>query len=193
VGRDLFVGIGVDRYDTDLANLDHPVADVRAVAELFAGNFKGQPLVDAESAEVNDRLRSIKEQASGGTLVLMWSGHGSKDASGLRLATLDLVDEISAIEAARKARASQTLFIIDTCQAGTALDAVAMAGKLLDQSPPSGDPHATLELVDALLDGDPAQHRSGGGSSRPASRSRASGRGGIPGARPRPAITGRAE
>lgn len=30
-------------------------------------------------------------------LIVMWSGHGSEGASGLRLATRDLIDEISTI------------------------------------------------------------------------------------------------
>ncbi len=140
--RDVFVGVGIDHYDSsELADLDYAVADVEAVANALSPAFVGEPLTDAELDVVNERLRSVRGSADGGTLVLMWSGHGT-DLGGLRLATRDQADGVAASEVIRGcvlSGASQLLLVIDTCQAGAALDSAAMARRLLEQIPPSGE------------------------------------------------------
>ena len=119
--RDVFVGVGIDHYDSsELADLDYAVADVEAVANALSPAFVGEPLTDAELDVVNERLRSVRGSADGGTLVLMWSGHGT-DLGGLRLATRDQADGVAASEVIRGcvlSGASQLLLVIDTCQAG---------------------------------------------------------------------------
>ena len=138
--REVFVGVGVDHYDSaELADLDYAVADVEAVAQALTPPFDGEPLTDADVAGVNKCLLSLKDRADGGTLVMMWSGHGT-DLGGLRLATADQVDGVAASEVIRGcvlSGASQLLLVIDTCQAGAVLDSVAMARRLLQQIPPS--------------------------------------------------------
>ncbi|WP_394620617.1 tetratricopeptide repeat protein [Lentzea sp. JNUCC 0626] len=139
--RDVFVGVGIDRYSADLPDLDHAVADVKAVAEALSPAFTGEPLTNADHAAVDGYLQSVHGSADGGTLLLMWSGHG-QDLGGLRLATSDRADGVAAAEVIRTcvlSGASQLFLVIDACQAGAALDSGAMARRLLEQIPPSGD------------------------------------------------------
>ncbi|WP_222598299.1 tetratricopeptide repeat protein, partial [Lentzea tibetensis] len=122
--RGVFIGVGIDEYDCDLANLTHAVADVKAVASLLSEGFDGEPLFNATTAEANEYLKSFKNQAGGRPLVLLWSGHGSND-EGLMLATKDEADELAAATVIRhcvRSRANQLLLIIDTCQSEAALD-----------------------------------------------------------------------
>ncbi|MFC0071254.1 hypothetical protein ACFFQW_46210, partial [Umezawaea endophytica] len=140
--RDVFVGVGIDHYDSsELADLDYAVADVEAVAKALLPAFAGEPLIDPNRAAVQEHLESVHGGADGGTLVLLWSGHGT-DRGGLRLATRDKADGVAASEVIRDcvlSGASQLLLMIDTCQASAALDSVAMARQLLEQVQTSGD------------------------------------------------------
>ena len=137
--RGLFVGIGIDIYDDEsLLNLDHAVADVTAVAELLADEFDGQPLINAELAKVATHLRSIKDAATGNSLVLLWSGHGHQDKDEeLLLATSDDADGLAAREVIRqcgRSGANQLLLILDTCRAGaTILDSAAVLTRLTER------------------------------------------------------------
>ncbi|EOD67223.1 tetratricopeptide repeat protein [Amycolatopsis vancoresmycina] len=140
--RDVFVGVGIDHYAApELVDLDHAVADVEAVANALSAAFEGEPLTDADVTAVHSRLESVGGRADGGTLLLVWSGHGT-DLGGLRLATADKADGVAASEVIRGcvlSGASQLLLVIDTCQAGAVLDSTAMARRLLEQLPPKGD------------------------------------------------------
>ena len=48
--RGLFVGIGIDAYDSH-EPLRHAVAEVNAVAEVLGTDFAGEPLLDADLAQ----------------------------------------------------------------------------------------------------------------------------------------------
>ncbi|WP_394613321.1 tetratricopeptide repeat protein [Lentzea sp. JNUCC 0626] len=150
VRPNVFVGVGIDHYAsaTGLTNLEHAVADVKAVASALVPPFAGEPLIDADADAVHKRLRSMNGSAAGGTLVLMWSGHGA-ELGGLRLATADEFDGVAASEVIRAcvlSGASQLLLVIDTCSAAAALESAAMARQLLQQFPTS-DVRAWLGIL----------------------------------------------
>ena len=56
--RGLFVGIGIDGYDSH-EPLQHAVAEVKAVAEVLGADFAGEPLLDADLAQVLEHLKAV--------------------------------------------------------------------------------------------------------------------------------------
>lgn len=117
-----FVGIGVGTYKSAAyPALPRAVGDVQQLADLLTA-FEAEPLVDPTRNEVSDHLQLLPDSmSSGGSLVLLWSGHGRPLEGDLRLITTDSPDHlgagISAVEVVRQAAlsgAGQLLFIFDT-------------------------------------------------------------------------------
>ncbi|MGH3811595.1 MAG: hypothetical protein ACRDUV_03935 [Pseudonocardiaceae bacterium] len=141
-----FVGIGVGSYEhAEYQALPCAVSDVRQLADLLTG-FEGAPLVDPTRNQVSDHLELLPNSLSGGgSLVLLWSGHGRPLERDLRLITTDSPAHqgagISAVEVVRQAAlsgAGQLLFVFDTCYAGAVASAASVAVALL-QAVPSED------------------------------------------------------
>jgi hypothetical protein len=71
--------VGVRHYrDARLCELPHAIEDVDALWRFLRDTFDGQPLRDAEKAEVESHLMGQVRGSlrAGGPLVLIWSGHG---------------------------------------------------------------------------------------------------------------------
>jgi hypothetical protein len=85
--RGLFVGIGIDAYDSH-EPLQHAVAEVNAVAEVLGADFGGEPLLDADHAQVQEHLEKVPDcRDTAGSLVLLWCGHGVQSGTKLWLQT----------------------------------------------------------------------------------------------------------
>ena len=79
------VGIGVSTYEH--AEYQALPCDVQQQADLLTG-FEGEPPLDPTRNEVSDRLGLLPDSLSdGGSLVLLWSGHGRPLERNLRLIT----------------------------------------------------------------------------------------------------------
>ena len=65
--RGLFVGIGIDAYDSH-EPLHHAVAEVNAVAEVLHADFTGEPLLDADLAQVLEHLKAVPACLDTGSL-----------------------------------------------------------------------------------------------------------------------------
>lgn len=130
-GPALFIGIGTDRYDDDeLADLTRSVAEVSRVASLVGDHFEKQVLADAREVDVRGALAASKGKysADGGTVFVMWSGHGIPDGSGVRLLVGDSsndiasgFDPVSVASSCVLTGAHQILCVLDTCHSGSAL------------------------------------------------------------------------
>ena len=72
-----FVGVGVGAYERGHPGLDRAVADVEAVAGVLAGAFECAVLADPDERAAEDLLKGIRgSMPDGGSLVVLWSGHG---------------------------------------------------------------------------------------------------------------------
>ncbi|MGH3799501.1 MAG: hypothetical protein ACRDTD_05070, partial [Pseudonocardiaceae bacterium] len=85
-----FVGIGVGAYGNAVYQaLPHAVSDVQQLADLLMV-FEGERLVDPTRNQVSDHLGQLPDSLpGGGSLVLLWSGHGRPLEGDLRLITTD--------------------------------------------------------------------------------------------------------
>ena len=108
-------------------------------------------LCDADVATIRDKLRSWRDhfQSVAGALMIVWSGHGRPGvgAGGLQLLASDSEDRpadgIDAVQVATDGAATganQILFVIDTCFAGNAMDALAQVKAFTRERPPAGEP-----------------------------------------------------
>ncbi len=130
-GPALFIGIGTDRYDDhELADLTRSVAEVTRVADLVGDHFETQVLADAREVDVRSALAASKGKysADGGTVFVMWSGHGIPDGSRVRLLVGDSsndiasgFDPVSVASHCVLTGAHQILCVLDTCHSGSAL------------------------------------------------------------------------
>jgi len=140
--RGLFVGIGIDAYESH-EPLQHAVAEVNAVAEVLRADFAGEPLLDADLAQVQEHLKAVPGCLDTGSLVLLWCGHGVQSGTKLWLQTRDDRGEINSADViARCARsgANQLLFIVDICQSGTGVaEASEVVSALLEELPPNAE------------------------------------------------------
>ena len=87
--RGLFVGIGIDGYDSH-EPLQHAVAEVKAVAEVLGADFAGEPLLDADLAQVLEHLKAVPDCLDTGSLVLLWCGHGVQSGTKLWLSLIHI-------------------------------------------------------------------------------------------------------
>ncbi|MGQ9411148.1 caspase family protein [Mycolicibacterium gilvum] len=145
----LFIGVGIDHY-TDLPELVGSADEVQAIAELVGDHFNPRVLRDADEATIATTLRDYAGHFSqdAGGVVLMWSGHGipGSGSTSVRLLAGDSLNDpsggIDAVEVATKVAATganQILFIVDTCYAGNAVDAVVRLYNHFRHNPPGGE------------------------------------------------------
>jgi hypothetical protein len=96
--RGLFVGIGIDTYDSH-EPLRHAVAEVNAVAEVLGADFGGEPLLDADHAQVQEHLEKVPDcRDTAGSLMLLWCGHGVQSGTKLWLQTRNDCGKINAAD-----------------------------------------------------------------------------------------------
>ena len=95
--RGLFVGIGIDAYDSH-EPLHHAVAEVKAVAEVLGADFAGEPLLDPDLAHVLEHLKTVPGCLDTGSLVLLWCGHGVQSGTKLWLQTRNDCGKINAAD-----------------------------------------------------------------------------------------------
>ena len=111
--RGLFVGIGIDAYESH-EPLQHAVAEVNAVAGALGADFAGEPLLDPDLAHVHEHLKTVPGCLDTGSLVLLWCGHGVQSGTKLWLQTRDDRGKINAadvIARCAESGANQLLFI----------------------------------------------------------------------------------
>nr|WP_296781070.1 tetratricopeptide repeat protein [Rhodococcus sp. (in: high G+C Gram-positive bacteria)] len=93
-------------------------------------HFEKQVLADAREVDVRGALAASKGKysADGGTVFVMWSGHGIPDGSGVRLLVGDSsndiasgFDPVSVASSCVLTGAHQILCVLDTCHSGSAL------------------------------------------------------------------------
>ena len=156
-----FVGVGVGEYDSGHPRLEHAVADVEAIADLLEGSFDCTVLRDPGERAARDCLKGLRGSlpGSGGSLVLLWSGHAVRSpVDGLRLLARDSGDYdddglgAGADVAAPCAQsgAGQLLLIIDTCFSGQAVAAGELAARIMQRSPPEGE-HVWVGVLTSCL------------------------------------------
>ena len=69
-GLGLFVGIGVDEYDSEhLETLDHAVSDVRGFRELLGATYSGEPLENPDENAARDHFKSLSRSRLAGKVV----------------------------------------------------------------------------------------------------------------------------
>lgn len=128
----IFIGIGTDEYeDQTLSNLTQSAREVKQIAELVGDHYDKHLLTDANHAEVQDTFRAVKGKfsADGGSVFLLWSGHGVQASAGhIRLLVADSEnDMVSGFDPEEVAKhcvlsgANQILCVLDTCHSGSAL------------------------------------------------------------------------
>ena len=126
--------------DKSLVPLPGSIAKVKNLSLLLSDHASVELLQDQAESKVRDRLRRLRDSLQG-SLVVLWTGHGTRDPSGtLRLLTRDSDARYRAtgitigelVDSCAGAGASQILFIIDAClsgasgmQAGTAAEIVS--------------------------------------------------------------------
>jgi hypothetical protein len=113
------------------------------------------PSIRGTETTVRRKLKQVVEQVraiQGCRLVVLWSGHAETIGTGdLRLATADSFTPMTAadgwtpehlVDVLSAARAQGLYIVLDVCQAGQALGAVAeqAAKRMLDQPPSDGQP-----------------------------------------------------
>jgi tetratricopeptide (TPR) repeat protein len=150
--RGLFIGIGVDHYVSDqLQDLNGTADEVAAVADVVGDHYIKEVLRDADVQTIRDTLLSWQDHfaAVAGALIMVWSGHGRTGvgASGLRLLGFDSedrptegIDSVDVAIAGAATGAHQILFVVDTCFAGNALEALAQVKTYMHERPPAGEP-----------------------------------------------------
>jgi tetratricopeptide (TPR) repeat protein len=154
--RDVFIGFGVGTYSHLTPNLPKASAGVLALAKLLAPAFEA--VVDPDEKTVRTTLRQLVGRATGGTLTLLWSGHGVASAAGLRLFASDSEGRTGdgfgmADLAARgvESGAGQVLLLLDGCFSGAGVDdAGRVAAELLQQMPPDAK-HLWVGVVASCL------------------------------------------
>ena len=151
-----FVGVGIDTYEGH-GPLEHAVAEVTAVAEALSGEFVGEPLLDADEAQIREHLKAVSGCVASGSLVLLWCGHGVASGTRLLLQTSDDRGKVNAadvIAECTQSGANQLLFIIDTCQAGTGVaEASVVASALLEELPRDAE-HVWFGILVSCSTGD---------------------------------------
>jgi hypothetical protein len=148
-GKNLFVGIGIQHYEAPgLVELTHAVADVESVRGLLGAAFEGEPLLDPSENDARARLQALDGSLpKGGSLLVLWSGHGLKSGEDVKLLCADSprspargLDARAVVEPCAMSGAGQILFIVDTCfSGGVVADATQVAAKLLETYPPAVD------------------------------------------------------
>jgi hypothetical protein len=142
-----YVGVGVSATREGLAgHLDQAVPDVEELARLLGEAFTSKVLTDPAEEDVRRLLRSLPDSSPGVPLVVAWSGHAVGLPAGLRLLACDSPARAAAgvgvadlMASCAESGASQLLFVIDTCFAGQASDAMTVAAAIMLAAPPAAD------------------------------------------------------
>jgi len=149
----IYVGVGIGKYDNEaFCSLPHAVPDVRVISEALTGfHYEVSVIEDVDRANAAVELTAKLPKdlfACGGSLIVLWSGHGEPTPEGkLHLVTKDgepgeaplITAEYIASLAARTG-AGQVLLVLDTCYSGVgAIPAIDMADKVIRELPPNSD------------------------------------------------------
>ncbi|ABK98753.1 AAA family ATPase [Pelobacter propionicus] len=159
----LFVGIGVGTYDhfNPLPKAISEVNDLAGILENRGYNVK--VIVDPDTPKGISELKTAlpKEHfGRGGSLVVLWSGHGETTPEGaLHLVPTDaepgdapqLTSDYLAGLAARTG-ANQIMLVLDTCFSGSGIIAAGTVVDKVQRELPPGNPHVWVGVVASALD-----------------------------------------
>lgn len=145
-----FAGVGVRTYEAPgVEDLEYAVTDVESVRGLLGAAFEGEPACDPTEDAARAYLNALAESMpEGGSLLVLWSGHGLKSpARGVKLLCTDSPANVARglevgalVEPCASAGADQVLLIIDTCFSGAAIsDATQLAASLMEAYPPQAE------------------------------------------------------
>ena len=165
-----FVGVAVSTYDHDtFTPLPQTVSGVQRVSEILSAyayqvNVLSEPGESEARAELR-RLLAMNCLPTGGSLIVLWSGHGEPAAEGvLHLIGRDSepgsapeVDSGFIAGLATRTGASQVLLLFDTCYAGTGvMSAATVARRVLQELPPNAE-RIWVGVVASALELQPAR------------------------------------
>ena len=168
----LYIGIGVAEYD-DAATF-HPlpgaVGEIEQVGAMLPGDrYQTRTLPNPTWAQVQEALDQWLPPdglAPGGSLLLLWAGHGESRPEGLHLIARNVranqsvkISETQLIGPAVHSGAAQILIILDTCYAGAGvMPALDLSDKIQQEMPPSGgDGNRWVGIVASAQNLEPAR------------------------------------
>ena len=165
-----FVGVAVSTYDHDtFTPLPQTLPGVQRVSEtLSAHAYQVDVLSEPRESEARAELRGLLAMdclPTGGSLIVLWSGHGEPAAEGvLHLIGRDTkpgsapeVDSSFIAGLATRTGASQVLLLFDTCYAGTGImSAATVARRVLQELPPNAE-RLWVGVVASALELQPAR------------------------------------
>lgn len=148
----IYVGIGVGSYDYEYYKpLPNAVSEVRDIRDWFASHhYQTHVVEDPSSSTLNPTLGNFLSKdvlLRGGSLVILWTGHGEPTANqnNLHLIVRDTAPQSGALitaqylaDVAARTGANQILLLFDTCYSGHGvLSAIDIADHVLVQFPPN--------------------------------------------------------
>src|SRR4029450_10372163 len=164
----MYVGVGVSTYK-HFQPLPLAVDEVRDVSEILKTHgYDAKVIPDPDTNPAKTELKAqLKPGAfrSGGSLVILWSGHGKPTPEGdLSLIARDSEpEEEPEIRAtylagvATRTGASQILLILDTCFSGKAvIPAVNVADRIIRELPPESE-HVWFGVIASAMDSEEAR------------------------------------
>ena len=143
----IYVGVGIDTYDQMDAfpALQNAVAEVRDVSGILSGHGYAVHTYEDADRSVSETLDDLLKPdivRSGGSLVILWSGHGEQTRhGGLNLVTRNTKPGAAAFltpaylaDLAARTGASQILLILDTCFSGGGVSAAVTIAEAILRS-----------------------------------------------------------
>ncbi|MCT9080280.1 tetratricopeptide repeat protein, partial [Streptomyces fulvoviolaceus] len=144
-------GIGVGKYAAGVHKpLKYAVDDVEALSELLGESFARELLKNPTERKARAFLESLRrppteDGSTGGPLVVVWSGHALKSATGLRLLAKNSGADAASglavgdvVASCALSGANQLLFIFDTCFSGDAISAGDVATQIMRETQEAG-------------------------------------------------------
>ncbi len=162
----LFVGVGVGsyKYPDRYPSLDQAVAEVKDIGQILGGHdYVAHIFEDLDALSLIAKLSDVLEEnnlAKGGSLVVLWSGHGEPaEQGGLYLVDKNKKPQSATpltaaylTDLAARTGANQILLVFDTCYSGGAvIEAARVASAVLQKLPPDL-PHVWVGIVSSALD-----------------------------------------
>lgn len=162
----LFVGVGVGsyKYPDRYPQLDQAVAEVKDIGQILGGHdYVAHIFEDLDAPSLIGKLSDVLEEndlAGGGSLVVLWSGHGEPaEQGGLYLVDTNKKPQSATpltaaylTDLAARTGANQILLVFDTCYSGGAvIEAARVASAVLQKLPPDL-PHVWVGIVSSALD-----------------------------------------
>ena len=147
----IYVGVGVGAYEhhDKYPILEKAVAEVEDVSRILAEyGYDVHVFKNPDRSDVADRLDDLLQQdvlRNGGSLVILWSGHGEPaEKGGLNLIARNTKPGSAALltpeylaDLAARTGANQILLILDTCfSGGGVMPATVVADAVLRELPP---------------------------------------------------------